>query len=135
MNTFNNSFQSRLTRIALGMVAAGVIGLSAPALAQHHGERGMERMIERLELTTEQAEAIANLRQAHRDQMQSVQWRTEVGERNREARREARESRQALREEMSEILTEEQQAELEAMRAERPKRGHGKGRRQHCLDG
>jgi len=127
MTTYNKSFQARLIGLALAMVAAGAIGLSSPVLAHQVGERGMERLAERLELTTEQADAISNLYSAHRNQVRTFDRSDESGQRERGSWRQMRESRQALNEEILSLLNEEQAEKFAAMKRHGEQRGRGHG--------
>ncbi len=111
----------------LGLVASlgSLVALSAPAGAEpshgHHGgdrlERRVARMQERLGLSDEQADEVAAIfQEAHQNggcrQIEDATQRRACHQ----------EKRQAIGEEIATVLTEEQLAEFEAMREERPVR-------------
>jgi Spy/CpxP family protein refolding chaperone len=132
MNTINNTLKHRLSRLSLAMAAAGMLAFGGQALAGPDGQPRLDRLAEKLELTSEQSETIAGLFSAHREQMRELQWRDEDGQRNREAREQARIARQALNEEIAEVLSEEQAERFAAMRERGRSHGrHHSGRGHH----
>ncbi len=127
------TYKEFIGRWTLALATASLLSasLAAPALAKpgyDRMDRGMERMAEKLDLSEDQKGELHDLMDAHRDQMGSIEWRTEEGERNPEARQQAREARQALNEEIAEILDAEQAEKFEAMQNQR---GHRRGGRHH----
>jgi hypothetical protein len=127
MNTINNTLKNRLSRLSLAMAAAGMLAFGGQVLAGPDGQPRLDRLAEKLELTSEQSETIAGLFSAHREQMRELQWRDEDGQSNREAREQARIARQALNEEIAEVLSDEQAERFAAMR----ERGRSHGRHHH----
>lgn len=127
MNTINNTLKHRLSRLSLAMAAAGMLAFGGQALAGPDGQPRLDRLAEKLELTSEQTETIAGLFSVHREQMRELQWRDEDGQRNREAREQARIARQALNEEIAEVLSDEQAERFAAMR--KHGRSHGRHHR------
>ena len=130
----------------IALLAFGV-SFASLAEAQRAGRRGNARMDKRtgeqseqvqlprqrgpaegafaaLELTDEQKEAFQAMRESHREEMQAQR---ETGERPTQEEMEAfREQHQAA---VAEILTDEQFAQLEELRANRPGGQDGRGRR------
>ncbi|RMH70156.1 MAG: periplasmic heavy metal sensor [Gemmatimonadetes bacterium] len=131
--------------LAFAVLMIGTLVLAQGALAnatkqappaqdrERLGEKRLEILKEKLSLTDEQAEAIKTAMAEHRAKMEEVRNRTN---RDPEAMKEAREEiRAAMEETMKSILTKEQYADWEILKAEwqkrrderrqhRPRRGH-----------
>lgn len=108
-------------KLTLALAAAGALTLAAPVLA-HPKHDMVERLADRLELTSEQQDEVKGLYEVHRDQMRAL-YRQEEGQRDRNA---WRESRMALNAEIREVLTDEQIEQFDAMQRRGYKNRGGK---------
>jgi Spy/CpxP family protein refolding chaperone len=94
--------------------------------AQRFLDRRLEHMTERLSLTARQQQQVRGVLSGAAQQRRALMEQAQLDESS------PREAMQALRErtqaQLSSVLSAEQRAQLEAMRAQRGERGHGRGR-------
>ncbi|SDS62406.1 hypothetical protein SAMN05216421_1865 [Halopseudomonas xinjiangensis] len=108
-----------MKKILIASAFALATAISAPSMAntgmdKEHGERHMQRLTEKLDLTSEQQEQVRNI---YQEQMQKHKEIKEQGKQR-----------------MSEVLNDEQEKKLEEMhkeRQERMKKKYGEEHRSH----